>query len=135
MVMAANGRASWSLPTLTARALLCMLFVVLVSCRNCTELGCVSGVMVHWANLSESHEVCVGDACLTTSGDAGFGTIELASTEDRHGVTVVAELDGEATATIDVLLSDFKPNGGGCPPTCHTARVQLEPGGLEEMAG
>ncbi|MFI6521020.1 hypothetical protein ACIBF1_36070 [Spirillospora sp. NPDC050679] len=135
------------------RVLLCaLLAATLAGCggeRMCTLLGAESGVdfFVDPALLKKATRIrtCAAEVCrdlkpdpadpLMDSGQYRYFVIYKAATREQR-MPVTIRITGRSGTLFEssstVVLEDYRPNGEGCPPLVHVAKVTAAPSGLRQ---
>lgn len=120
----------------------CLAFMTLLlgtGCKGCTEIGCTSGIAVDFNQLDvlEGRTVsitgCVQGHCTTYNDvdrdrlermDGGLVFFRGMGGDPRGGTIRVVD-DATGGSLYDAVVTEiakprvFRPNGNGCPPTCH----------------
>ena len=124
-----------------------MLLATSCAGRDCTLLGCATGVIVDFAKGFPVGDppldvtICADDKCNTTTiaptstnGETsipGFAQLALDDRGERD-VAVRAEVRSTSSATVLIAASGTgrlrrnQPNGKGCAPVCYTASLTYD---------
>lgn len=128
-------------------ALVAVLLATSCAGRDCTLVGCVSGVAVDLAkgfpvgDLPLDVTICADDVCTTTTidptstnGPTSGPLFEQLALDDRGERDVAVRLEVRSTSSATVLIAASgtgqlrrnQPNGKGCDPVCYTASLTYD---------
>ena len=99
-------------------------------------MGCTDSLRVSSTRLRplQTVEVCIGARCVLADAAGGITHAALfAPPATIAEVVVVRVRDGGAVTSEQrrrVSVSDFRRNGGGCPPECKLVEVLIDEGGF-----
>ena len=124
-----------------------MLLVTSCAGRDCTLVGCVTGVTVDFAkgfavgDLPLNVTICADDVCNTTTvdptstnGQTSIPVFAQLALDDRGERDVAVRVEVRSTSSATVLidaggtgqLRRNQPNGKGCDPVCYTASLTYD---------
>lgn len=97
-------------------------------------MGCTDSLRVtsHRLRPALTVEVCAGSGCVFADPAGGSTFVQI--TSPPTGVSEVRAIVREGEAVISEQrqnrpVSNFRPNGAGCPPTCKVIEVQIDENG------
>ena len=98
-------------------------------------MGCTDTLRVtsHGLRATQTIEVCVGASCVLANVAGGVTFTDIDAVRDGVAEVLLLVRDG-GTITSEQRqnrpVEDFRPNGGGCPPTCKRVDVLVNENGF-----